>query len=48
MKRESWRQIIEEQNDLPETDTGEYSLDEILLQFRFEYSDQETEETMPR
>ena len=48
MERESWRQIIDEQNDLPETDTGEYSLDEILLQFRFEYSDQETEETMSR
>ena len=48
MERESWRQIIDGQNDLPETDTGEYSLDEILLQFRFEYSDQETEETMSR
>lgn len=48
MERESWKQIIAEQNDLPETDTGEYSLDEILLQFRLEYAEQETEDTMSR
>ncbi len=48
MERENWKQIIGEEIDLPETDSGEYSLDEILLQFRFEYSEQETEEKMAR
>ena len=47
MRQETWKQIVGEESIMPEVDTGEYSLDEILLQFRADYSEVEFEEKVP-